>query len=243
MSDSFELGAQLRDLLRGLLDVSASDQELLPRQAWGPRVAAAGLPERYAPQTIEPFSVTPAGIDNLALHSTDIFTVPGRGEFTVDFKGYFRVARAPASTEDWESCEVLVNIVELRMYGRHDELGEISARLNPDRLSSGLILPGMDEGQAKKCRIALPAIFELHQLGMTVFNKEPILLMNEHVTSIPPVDDPNGHALLFYLPLYDSTNPDGGAVAYLTSLRYGADNYISEAEVRALQAGRPETAG
>ena len=58
-----------------------------------------------------------------------------------------------------------------------------------------------------------------------------------------PVDDPNGHALLFYLPLYDHKNPDSGAVAHLTSLRYGADNYITEAEVRALKAGRPEVTG
>jgi hypothetical protein len=78
---------------------------------------------------------------------------------------------------------------------------------------------------------------------MSVFNKEPILLMNERITSIPPVDDPNGHALLFYLPLYDLRNPNGAAVAYLTSLRYGADNYITEAEIGSLQAGRPEMAG
>jgi hypothetical protein len=172
-----------------------------------------------------------------------VFTVPGRGEFTVDFRGYFRVARAKATTDDWATCEVLVNIVDLKLYGQHDDLGEITAHLNPDILSSGLILPGVAKENAKRCRIALPAVFELPQLGMTVFNKEPILLMNEHVKSIPPVDDPNGHALLFYLPLYDLSNPNGSAVAFLTSLRYGADNYISEAEVKALQAGRPDVAG
>jgi Family of unknown function (DUF6073) len=243
MSESFELGAQLRDFVRGLLDMSGSVQGP-PRQEWGPRVDLTGLPERYAPQTIEPFTVTPAGIDNLALHSTDVFTVPGRGEFTVDFDGYFRVARGRPSTDDWASCEVLVNIVDLRLYGRHDEIGDITASLNPNVLSSGLILPVAGRGEgAKKCRIAMPAVFDLPELGMTVFNKEPILLMNESVTSIPPVDDPNGHALLFYLPLYDHKNPDSGAVAYLTSLRYGADNYITEAEVRALKAGRPEVTG
>ena len=42
---------------------------------------------------------------------------------------------------------------------------------------------------------------KLPQVGLSVFNKEPILLMNEHVTSVPAVDDPNGHALLFMLPL------------------------------------------
>jgi hypothetical protein len=212
------------------------------RLEWGPRVDLTGLEERYAPQTVEPFTVTPPGIDNLALHSTDVFTVPGRGEFTVDFRGYFRVARAKATTDDWASCEVLVNIIDLKLYGQHDDLGEITARLNPDILSSGLILPGVGKDHGKACRIAMPAVFELPQLEMTVFNKEPILLMNEHVTSIPPVDDPNGHALLFYLPLYNLSDPNGSAVAFLTSLRYGADNYLSEAEVRELQAGRPDAA-
>ena len=239
MSESFEVGAQLRDFLRGLLD--GSDRGL-PRQQWGPRVDLTGLRERYAPQTVEPFTLTPAGIDNLALHSTDVFTVPGQGKFTVDFRGYFRVARDRPTTDDWDSCEVLVNIVDLKMYGQHVELGEMTARLNPHVLSSGLILRGEQAGGPKACRIALPAIFELPQLGMTVFNKEPILLMNERVTSIPPVDDPNGHALLFYLPLYHLADPDGPAAAYLTSLRYGADNYITETEVRSLQAGRPKAA-
>jgi hypothetical protein len=242
MPENFEIGTQLRDFLRGLLDIPATVQEL-PRQEWGPRVDLTGLPERYAPQTIESYTVTPAGIDNLALHSTDIFTVPGQGEFTVDFRGYFRVARGHPTTDDWATCEVLVNIVDLKLYGRHDELGNITASLNSDVLSSGLILPGRKPEGPKACRIAMPAIFDLPELGMTVFNKEPILLMNERVTSIPPVDDPNGHALLFYLPLYHLTNPNGAAAAYLTSLRYGADNYITEADVRSLQAGRPEVAG
>jgi len=239
MSESHEIGTELRDFLRGLLDVTSparSDSE------WGPRVDSADLKERYAPQTVEPFAITPPGIDNLALHSTDVFTVPDRGEFTVDFRGYFRVARAKATTDDWATCEVLVNIVDLKLYGQHVDLGEITARLNPNMLSSGLILPGVTKEGSKRCRIALPAIFELPQLGMTVFNKEPILLMNEHVTSIPPVDDPNGHALLFYLPLYDLSNPNGNAVAFLTSLRYGADNYLTKAEVKELKKERPRVA-
>jgi hypothetical protein len=203
---------------------------------WGPRVDLAGLKEIFAPHEVKPHTVPPGGIDNLALHSTDIFRIPGKGEFTVDFSGYFRVARANPTTRDWTTFELLVNITDLQLSGRHDQLGEIRVSLNPEILSTGQLFPAATpQGQAK-CRIATATVFEIPQMGMSVFNKEPILLMNEHVTSVPPVDDPNGHALLFMLPLYDRANPNGAAVAHLTSLRYGADNYLTEAEVKAVKS-------
>jgi hypothetical protein len=205
------------------------------RIEWGPRVAQEELPQLYAPQEVQPYTVPPGGIDNLGLHSTDIFTIPGRGEFTVDFSGYFRVARANPTTDDWATSEVRVNIVDLKLFGNHEDIGQITVRLNPDIVSSGQIFPTLGPGEPKACRIATATVFEMDQLGVNVFNKEPILLMNDHVTRIPPVDDPSGRALLFLLPLYDHADPNGEPVAYLTSLRYGADNYLTQDEVRAFQ--------
>lgn len=204
---------------------------------WGPRVDLTGLKEIYAPQEVEPYTVPPGGIDNLGLHSTDVFTIPGKGEFVVDFRGYFRVARSHPTTRDWTSFDITVNIIDLRLQGVNQDIGRVSVRLNPEILSTGQIFPASEPGQDADCRIATGAIFELRQLGITVFNKEPILLMNRHVRSIPPVNDPSGQALLFNLPLFDLVNPDGRAVAYLTSLRYGADHYITEAEARAFREG------
>src|SRR5205085_377152 len=136
MSESYKAGSQLREFLRGLLGAPeatqgvdfASDERRGGqfKVAWGPRVNLAGLEELYAPQHVEPFTVPPGGIDNLGLHSTDIFTIPGRGEFTVDFSGYFRVARAHPRTKDWASSEVRVNIVDLKLLGRHEDMGEIA---------------------------------------------------------------------------------------------------------------------
>lgn len=202
---------------------------------WGPRVDLTGLKDNYAPTKVKPYTVTPGGIDNLALHSTDVFTIPGKGEFSVDFSGYFRVARDKPTTNDWTTFEILVNIIDLKLYGKQEDLGEISVSLNPDILSAGQIFPAEAPQAGAKCRIATGSVFDLPQLGLSIFNKEPILLMNENVTSIPPVDDPNGHALLFMLPLFDRANPSGKAVAYLTSLRYGADNYITEAEAESFR--------
>jgi hypothetical protein len=164
-----------------------------------------------------------------------MFMIPGKGEFTVDFSGYFRVARDHPTSTDWTTFHLLVNIIDLKLHGRHKELGTISVSLNPDVLSTGQIFPAKDPHGPAKCRIATGVVFDLPQLGLTVFNKEPILLMNENVSSIPPVDDPNGHALLFMLPLFDRAHPSGHAVAFLSSLKYGADNYITEAEARAFR--------
>jgi len=199
---------------------------------FGPRVDTSELRDIYAPEEVEPFTVRPGGIDNLALHSTDVFSVPGRGEYTVDFSGYFRVVRSHPTTDEWASAEIRVNIIDLRLLGQHDELGEVRVSLNPDIIASGQMFQAVGPLQPKACRIATGAVFDIPQMGVSVFNKEPILLMNEHVIRMPPVDDPSGHALLFRLPLYDRQDPDGQPVAYLTSLRYGADNYITEAEVR-----------
>lgn len=231
MSEPYELGSQVRGFLQGLLHESGHQAAT----EWGPRVGLTGLRENYAPHQVKPYTVTPGGVDNLALHSTDVFLIPGKGEFTVDFSGYFRVARDHPTTTDWTTFQLLVNIVDLRLFGQHKELGEISVHLNPDVLSSGQIFPASSPQGAAACRIATGVVFNLPKLGLSVFNKEPILLMNEHVTSIPPVDDPNGHALLFMLPLFDHANPSGKAVAHLTSLRYGADNYITETEAKAFQ--------
>lgn len=237
MSEIYALGSQLRAFLRGLLDAPESGKRLIE---WGPRADTSGLRDLYAPRQVEPYTVPPGGIDNLALHSTDVFTIPGRGEFTVDFKGYFRVARDNPTTNDWTTFEVLVNIVDLKMYGRNDDIGEIAVSLNPDIVSSGRIFAASDAAGDAACRIATATVFEMPQLGVSVFNKEPILLMNEHVASVPPVDDPNGHALLFRLPLYNREDPNGNPLAYLTSLRYGADNYLTESEARSFQTSRGE---
>lgn len=205
---------------------------------WGPRVNLTGLKDRYAGSKVKPYTVPPGGIDNLALHSKDMFTIPGKGKFTVDFSGYFRVARDNPTTKDWTTFELLVNIIDLKLHGESKDIGAITVSLNPDVRSTGQIFPATSPQGPAKCRIATGVVFDLPQVGLSVFNKEPILLMNEHVTSIPPVDDPNGHALLFMLPLFDRKDPSGKAVAYLTSLRYGADNYITKSKAKSFQAAR-----
>jgi len=217
-----------------------------PAVEWGPRVNLAGLKENFAPQEVKEYTVPPGGIDNLALHSTDVFEIPGHGRFEVDFKGYFRVARAQPSSFEWGVPTIRVNIVDLKLFGQHEKLGEIGVSLNPNILASGQIFPFLRPRQKTdpppteptSCRIAVGAVFNVTGIQTALFNKEPILLMNEHITKIPPVDDPNGHALLFRLPLFNVEDPQGEPVAFLTSLRYGADDYLTKAQVSAIRERR-----
>jgi hypothetical protein len=223
-----------------------------PVVEWGPRVDLAGLRDNFAPQEVEPFTVQPGGIDNLGLHSVDVFEIPGQGSFEVEFNGFFRVARANPSSFVWGEPTIRVNILELRMSGQHPKLGEIHASLNPDVLASGQIFSRMASATEKAdpvaeqpvaCRIAVGAVFTVPAISTSLFNKEPILLMNSNLTKIPPVDDPNGHAMLFKLPLFSVSAPHAEPVAFLTSLRYGADHYLTREEVRAIrERPRPQSA-
>jgi len=202
--------------------------------AWGPIVFSRNLKELYAPQKIKRFSPTPGGIDNLSLSSTDTFSIPGRGEFKVDFNGYFRVARDNPTTSDWKTSEVYVNMVGIKLIGTSKQLGKITVNLNPNIISAGQVMPTTGAASVKACRIAAGVTFSLPSMGMTVFNKEPILLMNNGIKSVPPVEDPNGAAHIYKLPLYDMKNPNGKPVVYLTSLRYTVGNYITKARARSL---------
>jgi hypothetical protein len=238
MSEYIELGSQLRDLLRGLLGVMEPQK---PRYLqWGPRIDYSELPDLYAPQDVKPFFPTPGGIDNLHLSSTDTFYIPEKGEFTVDFKGYMRVARSNPTTNDWDTCEVFVNMLDLRLVGKSQELGEIKVSLNDDFVAAGQVFPtGEAAGTqaAAACRIAAPAVFDVPAMGFGrsadsggLFNKEPVLLMNDGIEALPPVEDPNGYAHIYKLPLFDRARPDARPIAYITSLKYTVGGYVTKKE-------------
>src|SRR5439155_19955585 len=163
--------------------------------------------------------------------SVDVFNVPGVGEFTVEFHGYVRVARSEPTSRDWVSSEVYTNLIEMRMVGEHPALGEISVTLNSECLSTGQIrTPFSDEAAldqpAKACRMAVGAVFGLPRLGLTLFNKEPVILTIDDVRAIPPAGNPGKGQIYRMLPLYDRTNPEGAPVAYLTGLQFKMGTYL-----------------
>ncbi|HSG41144.1 MAG TPA: DUF6073 family protein [Thermoanaerobaculia bacterium] len=231
----FELfGRQLRQLLQGFLNDAETSRLRRSAQGWGRRIDTRQLKDLYGPMKVGKFEIAPSGIDNLGLTSEDTFFVPGKGTFTVSFNGFFRVARENPRSTKWEEADVPVNMVEMGLRG-DSELGPIQVSLNQDFVSAGqTFAPG--RAAAAACRIATAAEFALPQAGMTLFNKEPILLMNDAIESIPPVEDPNGEAHIYRLPLFDRSNPDGEPAAYLMRLRYTVGNYMPQEEIEALRS-------
>jgi hypothetical protein len=211
---------------------------------FGPTIDTRNLPDLYAPQEVKEFSLPRGGIDNLSLSATDSFRLADGREFEVDFEGYFRVARAEPKGEDWATSGVEVNMVDMRLSGKSDVLGPMRVRLNPEITSAGQTFPRGGNSESQACRIAVAALFEAPEMGITLYNTEPVLLMNDAIDSIPPVEDPNGHAHIYRLPLY----PHGPSMktedvaqdqplAYVTSLRYTVGNYITEEEAESFRAG------
>jgi uncharacterized protein DUF6073 len=239
MNDYYKLGQQLRSVLNGLLQGTEPGQGRSPARPtsadWGPRIQIAGLQDLYHPQEVPKYTAPDAGIDNLKLTSTDRFLIPGRGEFTVNFDGYFRIARDTPTTQDWATADVHVNMVDMNLAGNHAELGRMTVRPNPTIVSPGqTFAPGRRTAPAA-CRISAGVVFEAPDMGLTLVNKEPILLMNDAIESIPPVEDPNGAAHIYRLPLYDAATPNGKPAAYLMSLRYTVGNYVTQAEAEAFR--------
>jgi hypothetical protein len=162
------------------------------------------------------------------------------GEFTVDFKGFVRVARSQPSAADWNHAEVFTNLIEMRMLGEAPGVGPIIVTLNPDYLSTGqLWTPRADvecDRPAKACRMAVTAYFHLPKLGKVLFNKEPILLTINDVRAIPPAGNPGLGRIYERLPLYDRSDPEGMPVADITALKFAMGTYLTESELAALRA-------
>lgn len=204
-----------------------------PTTVFGRPVSTEGVPNLYAGTPVTRWSPPRPGIDNLGLHSWDTFAIPGLGEFDVEFDGYVRVVRSEPTHDEWSPAEVYTNLIEMKMTGQSDTLGPITVRLNPECLSAGQIRTPFDpyagEGPAAKaCRMAVGCLFDIPKLGMTVFNREPVILTIDDVRSIPPAGAPGKGQIYRMLPLYDVTNPDSAPVGYLTSLKFNMGGYLEE---------------
>ncbi len=197
------------------------------------------LADLYGPRQVQPFTPPPTGIDNLGISSRDSFYIPGKGEITVDFTGYVRVARSQPSCSDWVNAEVYTNLIEMRMVGRTDAVGEIIVTLNHEYLSTGQLrtpFEDLDKQQPEKaCRMAVGALFHVPRLGKTFFNKEPIELTIDNVKAIPPAGNPGVGRIYRNLPLYDLDDPQGPVAVYLTGLSFVMGTYLAEQELEALR--------
>lgn len=206
-----------------------------PSIYFGPRVST-DVPNLYAGTQVTPWTPPAPGIDNLGISSVDTFAVPGVGEYTVHFKGWVRVVRSEPTADEWAPAEVYTNLIEMKMTGESEELGTITVTLNPQCLSAGQIRTPFDpyagEGpSAKACRMAVGCVFSVPKMGLTLYNKEPVILTIDDVRQIPPAGAPGKGQIYRMLPLFDTAHPESEPVAYLTSLRFQMGSYLGKEEM------------
>ncbi len=158
----------------------------------------------------------------MMLKTTDIFRIPGMGEYTVDFKGYFQVTRSEADSPIFNKATIYVNFTDLKLFGEHSELGEIMVDLNPNVVSAGNTYPSRNGTEA--CKINVAARFHIKKLDMILFNRTPVQLTNEDVKGIPTIGE-GGLANVFALPLYNYEEKNGKLFGYVEEVRYMVLNY------------------
>jgi hypothetical protein len=170
------------------------------------------------------FTMPEGGVDRLHFVTWDTIEVIGFPEETIEFQGHYAIQRATPTSASWEDASIDITMLELSVAGVSPTFGRISAAVNPnaDKKSGGQVKAGaMYIGYAnspKLCQMLGYMHFTLHDRGLTVFNKEPIVL-EHHITHVPPVGQGGGTRGRVEILLYSLDNPDGPPIAILRQVR------------------------
>ncbi len=170
------------------------------------------------------FTMPEGGLDRLNFITWDTIDVKGFGEETIEFHGYYAIERDNPTSADWSEASVDIHMRELSVDGVSQKFGRIHASVNDASglPSGGQVRPGTTYPDVvdspKLCQMFGYMKFELSDLGMTVFNKEAILL-EHNITHIPPVGQGGGTRPGADINLYRLDDPDGEPVAVLKRVK------------------------
>jgi len=164
------------------------------------------------------------GVDRLNFVTWDTIEVLGRGEDTLELRGHYVIERAEPTSGDWSDASVDISMRELSVTGVSERFGRIHASVNDEsgkqsggQVSSGTTYPLLPDSP-KLCRMSGYMKFDLSDVGITVFNKEPILL-EHNITHIPPIGQGGGTRGRVEVNLYRVDDPDGPPVAILRQVK------------------------
>jgi hypothetical protein len=170
------------------------------------------------------FTMPEGGTDRLNFITWDTIDVQGFGEETIEFHGYYAIERANPTSADWQEASVDIRMRELNVDGVSQKFGRVHASVN-DAIglpSGGQVRPGTTYPDVvdspKLCQMYGYMKFDLQDLGMTVFNKEAILL-EHNITHIPPIGQGGGTRPETAIELYRTDDPDGAPVAILRRVK------------------------
>lgn len=187
------------------------------------------------------FTMPEGGIDRLNFVTWDTIEVLGvNGESTyppnidtLELRGYYVIERADPTSADWQDASVDIFMRELSVTGVSEKFGRIHASTNSDfgQQSGGQVRAGTtyarNADSPKLCEMSGYMKFELSEVGMTVFNKEPILLQH-NITHIPPIGQGGGTRDGATVKLYGMDDPDGPPVAILHRVKTHIGAWLEE---------------
>jgi hypothetical protein len=179
------------------------------------------------------FTMPEGGLDRLNFLTWDTIAVNGVGEETIEFHGYYAIERENPSSADWSEASVNIHMRELSVDGVSQKFGRIHASVNEGigqesggQVRAGTTYPDVVDSP-KLCQMYGYMKFDLLDLGMTVFNKDAILL-EHNITHIPPVGQGGGTRPGADINLYRLDDPDGEPVAVLKRVKTHIGAWLEE---------------
>lgn len=205
---------------RSTPEVRAQDGSILP-------------PSPKGMQELRLFTMPQGGTDRLSFATWDTIEILGQGEDTIELRGYYVIQRDNPTSADWREGSVTIHMRELNVLGTSEKLGRLRATVSPHpgRASGGQVKQGTTYPFAdspKLCQMDGYMQFELLDLGITVFNKQPITLEHK-ITHIPPVGQGGGTREGAHYELFRMDDPDGPPVAILKRVRTHIGSWLTPA--------------
>jgi hypothetical protein len=179
------------------------------------------------------FTMPEGGTDRLNFITWDTIAVNGFEEETIEFHGHYVIERANPTSANWYNASVDISMRALAVDGLSQQFGKIHASVNETigTPSGGQVRPGTTypdvANSPKMCEMYGYMKFDLTDLGLTVFNKEPILLQH-NITHIPPIGQGGGTRPGYVTELYNVDDPDGAPVAYLKQVKTHIGAWLEE---------------
>ncbi|MCA1707027.1 MAG: DUF6073 family protein [Actinobacteria bacterium] len=170
------------------------------------------------------FTVPEGGTDRLDFITWDTVEVLGMGEDVVELHGHYLIERATPTASDWASAAIDITMLELSVAGVSQMFGPLRASINYDigkpsrgQVKEGTLYPGVVDSP-KMCIMEGFMKFELPSAGVTVFNKDAIVLQH-NITHVPPIGQGGGTRGRVAVDLHRVEDPDGPPVAILRQVK------------------------
>ena len=162
------------------------------------------------------FTMPEGGTDELTFLTWDTIEVPGLGEDTIELTGHYRIEREDPTSADWVEGSVRIHMRE--KFGRlHASVNGDIGKESQGEVKAGTTYPGVADSP-KMCVMEGYMKFELPGLGITVFNKEPIVLQHT-ITHIPPIGQGGGTRGRVAVDLYADAADGAAPLAILREVK------------------------